>query len=154
MSEKTIKLILRILLGSLMGISVIIAILFVAQLTGAESAEAEKAVAQPMLYWTYCLLAIAAATAVLFPLVSIIQNPKKALKVLVSLAFLGVIFLVSYLVASGSPIETATSSTNPDFSDPSILKMAGMGLYATYILFGLAIVLLVVSGVKNLFKNM
>lgn len=154
MSEKKIKLFLRILLWVLMGVSVVIAAVFVVNLSGADSREAEKAVAQPMLYWTYCLLAIAAATAVIFPLIYIVQNPRKAVKALVSLAILGVIALIAYSLASAAPIETATSSTNPDFFDPSVLKIAGMGLYSTYILFGLAIVLLLVSGIRNLFKNM
>lgn len=153
MSEKIIKRVLRIALGVLLLVSVVLGIVFVVNIAGTSDREVLRSATEPVLIWTYILLAIAAASAVLFPIAYIIQNPRKAVKALISLVILVVVVLIAYAIADGTPIETATSATNPDFANTNILKITGTGLWTTYILVGAAILLLLVTGVRNMINN-
>lgn len=153
MSEKIMRVSLRIGFWLLMVITAIIAVLFVIRISGAESRAMESAAVQPALYWTYILLAIATFFAVIFPVIFIIRNPKKAIKALISLLILGVIVLVAYLLADATPIVTATSATNPDFSDRGVLLLSDTGLRTTYILICVAILMLLFTGVRSIIRN-
>jgi membrane associated rhomboid family serine protease len=96
---------------------------------------------------------IGAVLAVLFPLVHFILNPKNIAKVLVSLGALAAVFVAAYLLSDTTPIVTATSALEPNFSDPSVLKLADTGIIATYILLGTALLALLVTGVRGIFNR-
>ena len=153
MSEATIKRILRIALWVLMGVSVIFAAVFVAQIYDTNNRELQMNATEPILVWTYVLLAIAAVAAIIFPLIQVVRNPRNALKLLVSVGALGLVILISYLLASGDPIKVATASSNPDFSNRTVLLTTDTGIIATYIMLGIAILLLAYTGVKSMIGN-
>ena len=152
MSEKIIKRLLRIFLGVLLLVSVILGVYFVVMISGTDEREALMNAIEPVIDWTYFLL-IVAACAVIFPVIFIVQNPRKAVKALISLVILAVIVLISYALSDGTPIQTATSATNPDFANPTVLKFTDMGIFTAYILIGASILLLVVTGVRNMISN-
>lgn len=153
MSENTIKRILRVGLWVLLGVSALITILFVSQLDATAPKAEQGGVAEPMIVWSYILLGIAAFFTVFFPILFIIKYPRRAVKLLVSMLILAGVFGVSYLLADATPIQTATASMNPDFSDRGVLLLTDTGIYATYILIGAAILLLVYTGLRGLFAN-
>ncbi len=153
MSEKIVKRVLRIVLGVLLAISVVLMIKFVIDTYDVSDREVLMSAVEPMVDWTYVLLVVAAATAVIFPIIYIIQNPRKAVKALVSLVILAVVVGISYAMSDGTPIQTATSATNPDFSDVSVLKLTDTGIYTTAILVVSSIVLLILTGVRNIFMS-
>ena len=153
MSEATIKRILRIALWVLMGVSVIFAAVFVAQIYDTNNRELQMNATEPILVWTYVLLAIAAVAAIIFPLIQVVRNPRNALKLLVSVGALGLVILISYLLASGDPIKVATANSNPDFSNRTVLLTTDTGIIATYIMLGIAILLLAYTGVKSMIGN-
>ena len=153
MSDRIIKRVLRIFLGVLLLISVILSIYFVVKISGTDEREALMNAIEPVIDWTYFLLIIAAASAIFFPLLFIVQNPRKAIKALVSLVILAVVGLISYGLSDGTPILTATSATNHDFTNPSVLKFTDMGIFTAYILIGASIFLLIVTGVRNMISN-
>lgn len=153
MSEKIIKRLLRIFLGVLLLVSVILGVYFVVMISGTDEREALMNAIEPVIDWTYFLLIVAAACAVIFPVIFIVQNPRKAVKALISLVILAVIVLISYALSDGTPIQTATSATNPDFANPTVLKFTDMGIFTAYILIGASILLLVVTGVRNMISN-
>lgn len=153
MSDKTIKRVLRIFLGLLLTVSVVLSIIFVVKISGTDEREALMNAIEPVIDWTYCLLIIAAACAIIFPIIFIVQNPRKAIKALVSLVILAVVVLISYAMSDGAPILTATSATNPDFSNPSVLKFTDTGIFTAYIFIGASILLLIVTGVRNMISN-
>ncbi|KQM08716.1 MAG: hypothetical protein AL399_05790 [Candidatus [Bacteroides] periocalifornicus] len=153
MSEATIKRILRIALWVLMGVSVIFAAVFVAQIYDTNNRELQMNATEPILIWTYVLLAIAAVAAIIFPLIQVVRNPRNALKLLVSVGALGLVILISYLLASGDPIKVATANSNPDFSNRTVLLTTDTGIIATYIMLGIAILLLAYTGVKSMIGN-
>ena len=153
MSEATIKKSLRIALWVLMGVSVIFAAVFVAQIYDTNNREILMNATEPILVWTYVLLAIAAVAAIIFPLIQVVRNPRNALKLLVSVGALGLVILISYLLASGDPIKVATANSNPDFSNRTVLLTTDTGIIATYIMLGIAILLLAYTGVKSMIGN-
>ena len=152
MSNKLIALITKIISWVIMGASIIVALVFFFRISGAE-ADMEVIIAAPYINWAIILLLIGAVLAVVFPLVHFILNPKNIAKVLVSLGALAVVFILSYLLSDTTPIVTATSALNPDFTDPNVLKLADTGIFVTYILLGVAFLALLLTGVRGIFNR-
>jgi len=126
-------------LYALMGISVLLAALFFAGFGVTESG---------LIIWSYMLAGIAAATAVLFPIVYLVQNPKKAKGALFSVAALLTIFGIAWLFASGDVLD---SYEKYDI-DEVVSRRVGMGLIAMYILGFGAIGAIIYSAVSRLMK--
>lgn len=152
MSNKLIALITKIISWVIMGASIIVALVFFFRISGAD-ADMEEIIAAPYINWAIILLLIGAVLAVVFPLVHFILNPKNIAKVLVSLGALAVVFILSYLLSDTTPIVTATSALNPDFTDPNVLKLADTGIFVTYILLGVAFLALLLTGVRGIFNR-
>lgn len=152
MSNKLIALITKIISWVIMGASIIVALIYFLRISGAEP-EMETVVATPYINWAIVLLLVGALLAVLFPLVHFILNPKNIAKVLVSLGALAVVFVAAYLLADTTPIVTATSALEPNFSDPAVLRLADTGIIATYILLGTALLALLFTGVRGIFNR-
>ena len=149
MSNNLVNTIVKIFSWGIMGASVIIALVFFLRISNAEADE-HIGIASSYILWAVVLLGLAALLSVLFPLVQFILNPKNAVKALVGLATLGLVFLVAYFMADTTPIVSAVE--NADFSNPAVLRFADTGILATYILFGFAMLALVYTGVRGLFK--
>ena len=66
---------------------------------------------------------------------------------------MAVIFVVSYLMADTTPLVTATSATDLNFSNPTVLKFTDTGLFATYLLFVISLLLLLLTGLKGVIKR-
>lgn len=152
MSNKLIALITKIISWVIMGASIIVALVFFFRISGAE-ADMEVIIAAPYINWAIILLLIGAVLAVVFPLVHFILNPKNIAKVIVSLGVLAAVFLTAYLLSDTTPIVTATSALEPNFSDPAVLKLADTGIIATYILLGTALLALLFTGVRGIFNR-
>lgn len=152
MSNKLIALITKIISWVIMGASIIVALVFFFRISGAE-ADMKEIIAAPYINWAIILLLIGAVLAVIFPLVHFILNPKNIAKVLVSLGVLAAVFLTAYLLSDTTPIVTATSALEPNFSDPAVLKLADTGIIATYILLGTALLALLFTGVRGIFNR-
>jgi hypothetical protein len=152
MSNKLIALITKIISWVIMGASIIVALIYFLRISGAEP-EMETVVATPYINWAIVLLLVGAVLAVLFPLVHFILNPKNIAKVLISLGALAVVFVAAYLLADTTPIVTATSALEPNFSNPAVLRLADTGIIATYILLGTAILALLFTGVRGIFNR-
>ena len=152
MSNKLIALITKIISWVIMGASIIVALVFFFRISGAD-ADMEEIIAAPYINWAIILLLIGAVLAVVFPLVHFILNPKNIAKVIVSLGMLAAVFLTAYLLSDTTPIVTATSALEPNFSDPAVLKLADTGIIATYILLGTALLALLFTGVRGIFNR-
>lgn len=151
MSNNLVNLIVKIITWVLMGLSVVVALVFFFRISKA-SPEQEALVAEPYIVWAYILFGIAAFLSIIFPIIFFILNPRNAVKALLGIAAVGLVFVVGYFMADTTPIITAVSATNPDFSDASVLRFADTGIIATYILFGIAVLSLLFTGVRSLIK--
>lgn len=151
MSNNLVNSLVKFFIWGLMGVSVIVALVFFFRISNADPSQ-EATIAESFILWAVILLGIAALLSIIFPIIHFAANPKNATKAILGLAAVGLVFLVGYLMADTTPIVTAVSATNLDFSDPSVLRLADTGIIATYILFGVAVLSLLFTGVRSLTK--
>ena len=154
----SVKKILSILTYVLLAVSVIMVGLF--YMGGSETVvingqEADQPFyTEGFIYWSYFLFGLAAIITITFPIIDfiidIISNPKNAIKTLVPVVGIIIITGIAYTLASDS-ILTLQGYTGTD-NVPNILKYSGTALYVTYILFGLAILTIIASGIRNVIK--
>ncbi|MBL4755890.1 MAG: hypothetical protein JKY52_20135 [Flavobacteriales bacterium] len=130
---------LSYILYALIGVSVLLTVLFYLEIVSVPL----------MLNWTYALLAITLVSAVVFPIIVLAQNPKKAKGALVSLIGLVIVFGVGYMMAS----DTVFTSYEAYGVDTSISKGVGTGLIATYVLMALSGGGIVFFGIVRIFKG-
>ncbi|MCK5134742.1 MAG: hypothetical protein KAR19_03065 [Bacteroidales bacterium] len=103
------------------------------------------------LIWAYILLLITAIAAVVFPLISVFSNLKGLIRLAVVLAGAAVLVLISYLMASDTPLYII-GYTGTSNSDAGTLKMIDTTLFVTYILFGLALLSILYAVISRAFK--
>ncbi|NQU32805.1 MAG: hypothetical protein HQ521_06180 [Bacteroidetes bacterium] len=103
--------------------------------------------------WAYILIAIGAGAAIIAGLFHTFSDKKAAKGGIISLAFLGGVALVSYLLASPEMPQFVgvTKFINEGLTTQTV-KMVDAGLYATYILLGIALLSIVLAPVTRLFK--
>ena len=101
------------------------------------------------LYISYLLLFLAAITAVVFPLLDSIKNPKEIAKSGISVVGLLVLFIVSYLL-SGSEITAKymIGGVTTEFNS----KMIGAGLIMFYFVLFLSIAAMIYSEISKALK--
>lgn len=104
--------------------------------------------------WSYILVAFGAGVAIIAGLVHTVSDKKAAKAGLVSLAFMGVVALVAYLLASPEIPQFigVDKFINDGTLNERVVKLVDTGLYATYILLGISILSIVVTSVTRLFK--
>lgn len=142
--NSTLSTYTKVLSWLLMGVSIVITILFFLSNQDVDSVES-------FIDWAYILFAIAAVSAIVFPVVNMIRNPKNVTKSLVGLLAVAVIVIIGYLLADATPIPSPTQ--NPDLSNPTVLIISDTGLIATYILFGISLLLLLFTGIRSAFHK-
>lgn len=97
------------------------------------------------LYLTYFMIAVAALSALIFPIVYIIQDPKKAKGSLFGVLALVVLFAVSYLL-SGDELHGELLQSHV------VSRFVGGGIIMFYIMFVGSILIAIYSEVSRLFK--
>jgi hypothetical protein len=104
--------------------------------------------------WAYILLAVGAGLAIISGLFHMASDIKAAKGGLIALVFLAVIAGVSYMLSSDAiPQFVGVQKFITDGTlTARVSKLVDTGLYATYILLGLAILSIVYSSVSRLFK--
>lgn len=106
------------------------------------------------LIWAYILIIVGAGLTVLFGLFQMITDINVARKGLISIAFLAVVALVSYLLASDAlpQFPGVHKYINDGTLTPQVSKLVDAGLYSVYILLGISILSILFSTVTRLFK--
>lgn len=106
------------------------------------------------LIWAYILMVICAGIAILAGLFHMITDIHAAKKGLISLVFLGAVFVVAYLLSSDAIPQFigVQKFINDGTLTPQVAKLVDTGLYAMYILLGLAILSIVFSSINRIFK--
>lgn len=103
------------------------------------------------LIWAYILVIITLIASIVFPLISVISNPKALVRFLAVLAGAAVLVVISYLLSSDASIDII-GYTGTDNSDPGTLKMIDTVLFVTYMLFGLALASILYAIISRAFK--
>lgn len=104
--------------------------------------------------WAYVLLFLAVAILIVFSVYQMAADFKSSKQGLIGVAFVFILFGIAYLFGSNEYptffgvekfIENGTIT-------PSIVRIIDTALYATYLMFGIAIVALIYSSVSRYFK--
>ena len=95
------------------------------------------------LYVTYIMIGVAVLLAILFPLLFLIQNPKKAKNSFYGVLALAVVFVVSYFLASNVPYENLS---------PTATRLVGGGLIMLYIVLAATVLIAIYSEIARIFK--
>lgn len=95
------------------------------------------------------ILVIALAIMVISPVYGFITNPQNLKALLISLGVGAVVLIISYTIAGNE--FTQLQLEQYDISAQTS-KLVGMGLYATYIMFGLAILAFIYSAITKVIK--
>jgi uncharacterized membrane-anchored protein len=106
------------------------------------------------LIWVYILGIIGAGIAVFFGLFHTFTNKQAAKSGLISLVFMGVVAVVAYLLASPEiPQFIGIDKFIADGLTSGTVKLVDTGLHATYILFAIAVLSIVLGPVIRLVYN-
>ena len=101
------------------------------------------------LNWAYLLLLVAVFIMVISPIYEFIINPQNIVKMLVGIAVMVVIVGVAYSLAGNNFTDYRLEELQIT-SDTS--KLVGIGLFTTYITFGLTIIAIIYNSIIKLFK--
>ena len=104
-----------------------------------------------MLIYAYVVFAVALVLAIVFPLINIISNPRGAMRTLIGVVAMLVIFFVSYLLSSDAPVPNPAA--NGYFPNPTVLKRTDVGLYAGYAIFVVAILVILWGEIRSAVKK-
>jgi hypothetical protein len=143
---------ITITLYVLMGISVALMLFFYfgADVPGtADTPMKEPVVTETILIWSYVLVGIALLSAIIFPAIRMVMNPREAKKTLIGLGVIAVIVFISWQFASDEVLPL--TSPHPD-NVPTVLKMAGTQLGTMYILLLIAVLSIFYTEIRNLFR--
>lgn len=107
------------------------------------------------LVWAYILIAFGAGVAIIAGLMQTVTDKKAAKGGVVSLVFMGVVALVSYMMASSEIPQFigVDKFINDGSLTEGIAKLVDTGLYATYILLGIAILSIILTPVVRMFRT-
>jgi len=128
-----------IILIALLGLSALLSLLFMVDVISEGL----------LITWCYILLAIAAVAAIVFPLITMAQNPKGAKNALIGVGALLVIGVLAYVMSSG--VETLDHD-GKILATASEAKMSQAGLIAFYILAAGAIGSIIYAEVSKMLK--
>ena len=96
------------------------------------------------LYLSYIMIGLAAIAAIVFPVVFLVQDPKKAKGSLFGILGLAVVFGISYII-SGNELYT-------ELQDPIVSKLVGGGIIMFYLMFVVSILIAIYSEIARIFK--
>ncbi len=129
----------KIILAALVGLSAILSVLFMVDLIGEGL----------LIMWCYILIGIATVSAIVFPILTMAQNPKKAKNALIGVVALLVICGLGYAFA-GNEIHVDIDGIT--LADEGSSQKSEAGLIAFYILVVVAIGSIVFAEVSKMFK--
>lgn len=150
--SNTLSKILTIFLGVLFAISVIFVVLFYIKVAPLDKVDQlQSSFVGYYLGWAALLLALTAVLAIVFPIISMVTNPKGAIKSLISIVVIVIVIAITYSFSSGELLQLSANYQGSD-NVPGTLKLADTGLFTTYAFFGLAILAAIVSEVMKIFR--
>ena len=103
------------------------------------------------LIWAYILVLITLIASIVFPLISVLTNPKGLIRLGAVLVGAAILVVISYLMSKDTPLDIIGYSGTGN-SDPGTLKMIDTVLFVTYILFGMAFASILYAIVSKVFK--
>lgn len=136
-------------------LAIVFTVMFFMGLDGTDNrSEQNIAAAGPYLVYAYALAIIALGLVLVFSVVNIFVNPSNLKKALAGIVALIVIGGLSYVLSSDTPLNFTSKEVAETYNkDTTTLIWSDTGLIASYFLFGMAIVGLLLTEVRDFFKR-
>ena len=143
-----------ILLWALLVVSAILIVSLMVNISENENDPTMRSWINSNLIWAYILVAFGAGVAIISGLMHMVTDKKAAKGGLIALGFFAVVAIISYSLASDAMPQFVgvNEFINDGTLTTKVAKLVDTGLYATYILLGLAILSIVFTSVTRLFK--
>lgn len=135
-------------------ITAILAISLVANLSDNELDPTMNSWVSTNLTWTYLLLIFSVVALVGFAIYQMATNFAEAKKGLMAMAFMGVVVLIAYMMASDAmpTFFGAQKFIDDGTVTPSVMKWVDTGLIATYLVLGISVVSIIYASLSRIFK--
>ncbi|MFA8298554.1 MAG: hypothetical protein ACEPOV_00140 [Hyphomicrobiales bacterium] len=118
-------------------------------LLGTDLDDRSNSIYDVILWYSYILILVTAAIAIIAPAINLIFNPKGAVNILIAVLIMVIIWFISYGLASDA--LTIKQSVELGIT-AGTSKIVGAGLYFTYITLGLAVLSIIGTSVIRIFK--
>ncbi len=102
-----------------------------------------------LIYWGYFLVIFTAVITILFPIVSMIMNPKEFDQDLYSIGLMVVIAIIAYSLSTVGLTDLQLEKLG---TTAGTSKYVGAGLIFTYILSCLAVLSIIYASISKIFK--
>lgn len=149
-----INKIVNIMLWIIMGITAILAISFITNISSDNDNPEMRSWLDTNLIWTYILLILSLVLLVFFGIKEMLTSFKESKKGMLSILIIAAIVLVSYLIASDEIPKFLGSDkfVEQGVLTPSVSKWVDTGLYTTYVFFALSILAFIYSSLTRFFR--
>jgi hypothetical protein len=118
------------------------------------SVDLQNSLVSPLVYFSTYLLYASVIIAIALSMIGLVRNPDNLKKTLMSLAVLGVIFLISYFTAdSAAVLDTQGAVLKGGEEGSTTNQMVGTGIWYSVFLGAIASVFFVWDLVKGLVKS-
>lgn len=135
-------------------ITAILAISFVTNISDNKQDPTMNSWLSTNLMWTYILIIFSIIVMVVFAIYQMVTDFAAAKKGLMSIAFMGIILLISYVMSSDAmpTFFGAQKFIDNGTVTPKVMKWVDTGLIATYIVLGISVVSILYASVSRLLK--
>jgi hypothetical protein len=115
-----------------------------------ESLDLQNSLVSPFVSFAKVILIITTVITVVFSLWNLVRQPKLLKKTLISLAGLGVLLLISYMMASDAAVTNVSGNIIKDGEAGSTSKWVSTGIWYSMILGGIGLAFFLWDFVKSL----
>jgi len=115
-----------------------------------ESLDLQNSLVSPFVTFAKVILIITTALALVFSLWNLVRQPKLLKKTLISLAALGVLLLISYMMASDAAVTNVSGHVIKDGEAGSTSKWVSTGIWYSMILGAIGLAFFLWDFVKSL----
>ncbi|MGY8913674.1 MAG: hypothetical protein ACKVJF_01140 [Flavobacteriales bacterium] len=102
---------------------------------------------------TYLLLGIAVVSSLIFGLKNLFSTPDNLKKALFAVGGLLLVVAISYVMATGTDVDLTEMANKGIPTTESTVRTIGMGLNVFFILTAVAVLLMIVPGIKKMFSK-
>lgn len=137
----------------LIGVIMLVRVMAADEEALATDLDVQSSVLDPFVSFTIMMLYLTAAIAVLFSIVNLVKHPAALKKAIISLVVLGVLFGISYVMASDAEITGPNGVYIEGGEEGSTPKMVGTLIKYTYILGIIGLITVVWGSVRTMMSN-
>ncbi|TCN63094.1 hypothetical protein [Acetobacteroides hydrogenigenes] len=136
-------------------LAIVFTVMFFMGLDGTSDRSAQNiAAAGPYLSFAYVLAFLALGLVLVFSVINVIIDPSNLKMALVGIGGLVVIAVISYMLSSDAPLNFTSKEVADIYNkDTTTLKWTDTGLYLTYTLFGISIIGMLFTELRDFFKR-